>query len=41
MAIFLLDTTLIVDAINDKLGRAELLDELLANTTSLPVAGST
>jgi len=26
MAIFLLDTTLIVDAINDKLGRAELLD---------------
>ena len=29
MEIFLLDTTLIVDAINDKRGRAELLDDLL------------
>ena len=29
MAIFLLDTTLIVDAINSKRGRAEFLDQLL------------
>lgn len=29
MAIFLLDTTLIVDAINGKRGRAEFLDQLL------------
>jgi hypothetical protein len=30
MAIFLLDTSLIIDAINDKHGRTELLDDLLA-----------
>jgi tRNA(fMet)-specific endonuclease VapC len=35
MAIFLLDTTLIVDAINGKRGRAEFLDDLLAQRNLL------
>jgi len=35
MAIFLLDTTVIVDAINDKNGRDRFLDELLAQRNLL------
>ena len=35
MAIFLLDTTVIVDAINDKRGRDQFLDDLLAQRNLL------
>jgi predicted nucleic acid-binding protein len=35
MAIFLLDTTVIVDAINGKRGRAQFLDDLLAQRNLL------
>ena len=35
MAIFLLDTTVIVDAINDKRGRNQFLDDLLAQRNLL------
>jgi len=35
MAIFLLDTTVIVDALNGKRGRAQFLDDLLAQRNLL------